>query len=323
MSGSNVRDGGNGHGRSQGAGARRSGAVSVRLRGRQPCWPRLRTRGVGSRYDPAIRATNKWGGSVSGAIGMAVIVRCNAGTRGGAELGIFGDRLAKTADHAALAKAESSDLLARYSSPPLDSHGILARANEAGYAPKPKPARSFEKDYREPVEGVGGSRLQTDIEGRPLTAKFVAGRRAVGGDDVDLTPAEVTQITREVGSVDFVRRSSLPRRAVGSCLPTLNAIKIAADLPPDQAAIALSHELGHALADNARVPLSLEGNNVALTIVYHDRRSVQLAHLVGMWQSWPLGSGEFEPTTSEALAAFDRMGGGCVGLWRASRAGDL
>jgi hypothetical protein len=53
-----------------------------------------------------------------------------------------------------------------------------------------KPPRPFEEDYRAGASADGSGRLTTDIDGRPLGAGFIAGRRALGGADEAVSPAE-------------------------------------------------------------------------------------------------------------------------------------
>lgn len=137
---------------------------------------------------------------------------------------------------------------ARFSSNSEGNPAIMARDNEAGFLPPTKPQRPFEDDYRTAPEGDRGSPLSVDIDGRPLDARFVAGRRTVGGDDVPLTSAEVAKIADYAASmVEFQPRHQLPRRAVGAFDPVNQSIRVADDLAPDQKAIALAHETGHAI----------------------------------------------------------------------------
>ena len=65
--------------------------------------------------------------------------------------------------------------------------------------PPPKPQRPFTEDYptAPPVDEQG--RLLTDIEGRPLGAKFVAGRRFSGGADEPLSPKDIKGAIAETG----------------------------------------------------------------------------------------------------------------------------
>jgi hypothetical protein len=65
--------------------------------------------------------------------------------------------------------------------------------------PPPTPQRPFTEDYptAPPVDDRG--QLLTDIEGRPLGAKFVAGRRRSGGADVPLSPEDIKAAIAETG----------------------------------------------------------------------------------------------------------------------------
>lgn len=149
---------------------------------------------------------------------------------------------------------------------------ILASRNEAGHLPPVMPQRAFSDDYRRTPAGHPGSQLQTDIDGRPLTARFVAGRRTVGGPDEGLAEADVREIAAyAASSLDAVPRSKLPARSVGVYDEHSGAIKIANDLPPDQVPIALAHETGHALHSwGDRVGLDASKPDKVARRVYHD-----------------------------------------------------
>jgi hypothetical protein len=56
--------------------------------------------------------------------------------------------------------------------------------------PPPRPQRPFTKDYPEEPATDAQGQLLTDIEGRPLGAKFVAGRQFSGEADVPLSPKD-------------------------------------------------------------------------------------------------------------------------------------
>lgn len=126
--------------------------------------------------------------------------------------------------------------------------GILAKV-EAGYFPPNKRQRPFEGDYaRGTPQGDPGSPLERDIDGRPLTARFVAGRRTVGGPDVPLSIQEIGDVAEYAASrVEMVPRSQLPRRAVGTYDPRTSRIAVADDLSDSDTVVALAHETGHAL----------------------------------------------------------------------------
>jgi len=60
---------------------------------------------------------------------------------------------------------------------------------------RPQPQRPFEADYKGQAPATQDGILTHDIEGRPLTAKYVVGRRLVGGEDEALSPAEYDAIS--------------------------------------------------------------------------------------------------------------------------------
>ena len=158
------------------------------------------------------------------------------------------------------------------------NHGTLARNNEAGYAPPELPQREFNLDYKRPPQGDIGSRLKTDMDGRPLDAEHVAGRRTVGGNDEALAPKDVHDLAETISNVIVVPRNELPKKAVGSYTPSFNRIKIADDLPDDQASIALSHELGHAIdAQSRRGVVFADKYGPRAKKIYHDLRTGNVA----------------------------------------------
>lgn len=125
---------------------------------------------------------------------------------------------------------------------------IMAKT-EAGYFPPTKRQRPFEADYaRRTPQGDPGSPLERDIDGRPLTARLVAGRRTVGGPDVPLSIPEIGDVAEYAASrVEMVPRSNLPGRAVGTYDPRTSRIAVADDLSDTDTVVALAHETGHAL----------------------------------------------------------------------------
>lgn len=147
---------------------------------------------------------------------------------------------------------------------------ILASRNEAGHLPPAQPQRAFTDDYRKAPAGHPGSQLEADIDGRPLNARFVAGRRTVGGDDEPLGIDAIEDLARELASrVTMVPRSDLPKRAVGTYDPRTSAIKIADDLDGTDKHIALTHELGHAITSwPSNVDFSK--HEKAARRIYHD-----------------------------------------------------
>jgi hypothetical protein len=125
------------------------------------------------------------------------------------------------------------------------------------YNPPVKSPRPFAADYpsRAPADAAG--RLTADLEGRPLTARYVVGRRVVGGNDEALPPAEFNALTEETTG-----RSTevVPPRATGGNLGrTLVdrvtgrpfSIQLRNDMAADKAAMVHAHELGHVIDQTA------------------------------------------------------------------------
>jgi len=65
--------------------------------------------------------------------------------------------------------------------------------------PPPRPQRPFTKDYPEEPKTDAQGQLLTDMEGRILGAKFVAGRQFFGEADVPLSPKDIKRAIAEVG----------------------------------------------------------------------------------------------------------------------------
>jgi len=152
-------------------------------------------------------------------------------------------------------------------------NGML-RKTEAGYIPPASASpRPFRDDYPRAPEGDTGSRLTTDIEGRPLGARYVAGRREVGGHDVALTPEEILDIAQSLGSVRTVPKRELPRNSFGEYVPSIGEVRIRDGMSPEATGLTLAHETGHLLDDTLRFrnrPIDLEGSAVAARKVYSD-----------------------------------------------------
>jgi len=116
------------------------------------------------------------------------------------------------ARHAESAEADSATVPAESKAAPVEADDrssanpntsesvrVIADARAPLKRPPPKPQRPFTEDYptAPPVDEQG--RLLTDIEGRPLGAKFVAGRRFSGGADEPLSPKDIKGAIAETG----------------------------------------------------------------------------------------------------------------------------
>ena len=75
------------------------------------------------------------------------------------------------------------------------AEALRARTNR----PPPTPQRPFTEDYPTAPSVDKQGRLLTDIEGRPLDAKFVAGRRFSGGADEPLSRKDIKGAIAETG----------------------------------------------------------------------------------------------------------------------------
>ena len=197
------------------------------------------------------------------------------------------------------AKADSADLLARNSTDEM-------LKSRAGYRPPEMPQRPFHDDYAAPP-GNPGSRLETTIDGDPIVARYVAGRRDVGGDDVGLSPEDTIEAARALFTVNSVDPALMPSKgAVGAFSPSRREIRYRNDLDPDQADIVVAHELGHAL-DGGMV--SNAGQVRPLRKVYHDlatgdTRITKPSQLMGPEQYGYRSTEAAGELTAEAIRAY-------------------
>ena len=157
---------------------------------------------------------------------------------------------------------------------------VRASKTPSIFDPKPTAQRPFNADYPQGAAGPDGSRLALDIDGRPITAQYVAGRRVGGGVDEAIPRGDSFRIADLLG----IRRGALPRsgpdlkgdagRYIGG--PD-RRLFVDQSLPPDKAARVFEHELGHGIDDLAmgvvgpggsRIPTS--GLSKELGRVYED-----------------------------------------------------
>ena len=129
--------------------------------------------------------------------------------------------------------------------------------NASIFDPPDKPQRAFEKDYKGAIPATHNWLLTHDIEGRPLTAKYVVGRQVAGESDVALSPEEYDAVTKAlIGDAPVgLTQSELGKGNVGtySVRPTedglVRSIGVLDTLSPDKAARVKAHEMGHMLED--------------------------------------------------------------------------
>lgn len=134
----------------------------------------------------------------------------------------------------------------------------LARASLASmlYNPRPQPPRPFAADYPAGAASDGAGRLAFDIEGQPLIARNISGRRTVGGADQAISPAEFDPIATALtgnnpmgvapgairGKTGVYRVSFSPETG-----EPVRQILFRRDLAPEQLVRVIAHEVGHAI----------------------------------------------------------------------------
>ena len=149
------------------------------------------------------------------------------------------------------------------------------------FAPKPVTQRPFNVDYPQSTGRPDGSKLLFDIEGRPLSARYIAGRNMVGMADEPLPTGGAAGINELLGiPVKEVPRTSADLKGdVGRFISGHNRrIFTDAALPDDKARMVLEHETGHALEDlvtGAKIPTT--GIEKELARLYSDQNT---AHYV-------------------------------------------
>lgn len=149
------------------------------------------------------------------------------------------------------------DLLAHFGPGAMDN---LAARSAVLYNPLTKPLRPFAADYPAGAATDATGRLTADIEGRPLAAPFVAGRRDVAGMDQPLSGADIAEIgARSAGA----RYTAVPPRQIANDAgwlvlgrdPQTGApaadILLNRDLSGTQAERVAAHETGHLIDELA------------------------------------------------------------------------
>ena len=128
-----------------------------------------------------------------------------------------------------------------------------ARTNTISNLP-PQSIRPFDADYPNGALADVAGRLLADIEGRPLVAPRIIGRRMVQGADESLPRTETiplatavtgNDVTPLVGGTDLGR--FFYQDVVQHTLRPGGEISVRAGLPPAKADQIVRHELGHAI----------------------------------------------------------------------------
>jgi len=156
----------------------------------------------------------------------------------------------------------------------------IKNKHEVGFAPIRLRERPFSDDYKNALEGARGSILTHDIDGRPLTAPYVAGRRTFGGANEPLSPDDISGLLGRLG----IQSHSAPEGrvdpgrpgAVGSALTfdsggvAKRQIRHLDTLTDSERNLVIPHELGHHIDDmTGNAPISPSGSRGA-SEVYHE-----------------------------------------------------
>lgn len=136
---------------------------------------------------------------------------------------------------------------------------LLASKSAMLYNPPAKSPRPFSADYPHGATADAAGRLLADIEGRPLVAERVVGRRTLGGADEALPSAEFDALTQAVvgKNAESVPASALPRGTVGAYVSERGpdgidrAVLVHRGLPAQTKDRVVAHEVSHAINDRA------------------------------------------------------------------------
>jgi len=156
------------------------------------------------------------------------------------------------------------------------------------FDPPRKPQRPFHDDYPQLAESPRGSKIQVDIEGRPLIAKNVAGRRAVGEADEGIDSLKQAEIGKDLN----LRLEAATSRELGSDLGrfkrgpdaegnVVRRIYLDKKLSPEGAQKVYSHELGHAIDDYGFLEFGPGGSKIPVNNI-----KKELAQVYSDLNSW-------------------------------------
>ena len=172
---------------------------------------------------------------------------------------------------------ETAGLVALGSFPLRGAAESLASKSAGLYNPPAKPPRPFAADYPSGAPADASGRLTADIEGRPLGAEYVAGRRMVGGPDEPIRPQEVVAAATQATGRN---PQTVAAREIGGNAGLLTWLRHRPDalrdyqilidrgLSQPQAERVLGHELGHLIREMVdRTPTA--GLNTELRQVYN------------------------------------------------------
>jgi hypothetical protein len=143
------------------------------------------------------------------------------------------------------------------------------------YNPPSKPQRPFEADYPQGASGDADTgRLLADIEGRPLVAERIVGRRVVGGGDESLPQESLAALVTEATGRDPRTVPAGDRQIRGSAGALVRDLRLNKydillnrNVPEGAVSRVLAHEVGH-LIDEMSGEIPTEGLSRELDHVY-------------------------------------------------------
>ena len=148
------------------------------------------------------------------------------------------------------------------------------------FDPPPRPPRSFEVDYpRGTVAGEGG-KLKYDVDGEPIVAPIVVGRRVRGGPDVPLTREETVIVMDAITGRGIEKKpeSAFDSGTVGQTwfdpetrMPT--GVDVLDSLDSDEYWKTVRHEFGHVI-DQAAGEIEMAGLESELHFVYRSLQKI-------------------------------------------------
>lgn len=151
---------------------------------------------------------------------------------------------------------------------------VVKMSYDAGHWPPPQTPRDVALDYKKGVPLDDTGRIARTIEGVPLTAQNVAGRRQADNmgsfPDRGLDDEGIKSIGTDARGARFlgVQKSELPRGAVGAYNPRTGLVRYDQAMPPDQQALTRAHEVGHILDEMAGT-IPTTALNKELRAVWH------------------------------------------------------
>jgi len=165
----------------------------------------------------------------------------------------------------------------------VEPYATLASKSPRMYNPPSVPMRPFEADY--PAGGVADEtgKLLSDIEGRPLGAKYIAGRNMVGGGEEALSPTQSYEVGAHLsGSLPVAVAPRAIGGDAGRLVRTINPetglpeyqIFLNKNLSKQQADLVSAHELAHAI-DQLAGQIPSAGLNDELRGVYNNLNNPQ------------------------------------------------